>query len=105
MLCRVVRIRHRTGACAMLRFPLMRTGRALGQFPFVAEQVPEEVVAPLRWRRRPDDFQAAADRVAPFTRAKFAIPAEALLLDAGGFRLWAHQRHIAIAMGFADGVT
>ncbi len=67
----------------------MRTGRALGQFPFVAEQVLEEVVAPLRWRRGPDDFQAAADRVTPFARAKFALPAEALLLDAGGFRLWA----------------
>ena len=28
----------------------MRPGRALRQFPFVAEQVTEEVVAPLRWR-------------------------------------------------------
>ena len=89
----------------MLRLPLMRTGRALGQFPFVAEQVPEEVVAPLRWRRGPDDFQAAGDRVPSFARAKFALPAEALLLDAGGFRLRPHQRRIAGAVGFAEGVT
>src|SRR5271167_112302 len=89
----------------MLRFPLIRTGRALGQFPFVAEQVPEVVVAPLRWRRGPDDFQAAGDRVSRFARAKSALPAETLLLDAGGFRLWAHQRRITSAVGFAEGVT
>src|SRR5256885_14834193 len=83
----------------------MRTGRALGQFPFVAEQVPEEVVAPLRWRRGPDDFRAAGDRISPFARAKFALPAEALLLDADGFRLWAHQFRIASAVGLAERVT
>jgi len=43
----------------------MRTGRALRQFPFVAEQVPEEVAAPLRGRGGPGDLQAAADRVTP----------------------------------------
>src|SRR5258708_35658434 len=83
----------------------MRTGRALGQFPFVAEQVREEVVAPLRWRRGPDDFQAAGDRVTPFARAKSALPAEALVLDAGAFRLWAHEGRSASAVGFAEGVT
>src|SRR5271157_5767212 len=83
----------------------MRTGRALGQFPFVAEQVREEVVAPLRRRRGPNDFQAAADRVIPFARAEFALPAEALLVDAGRFRYWANQRRIASAVGFAKGVT
>src|SRR3984893_4370718 len=89
----------------MLRFPLMRTGRTLGQLPFVAEQVREEVVAPLRWRRGPDDFQAAGDRVTPFARAIFARPAEALLLDVAAFRLWTHQCGIAGAVGFAEGVT
>ncbi len=47
---RVVGVRHRACARAVLRLPLMRAGRALGQFPFVAEQVLEEVVAPLRRR-------------------------------------------------------
>src|SRR6202142_3908716 len=69
----------------MLRFPLVRTGRALGQFPFVAEQVREEVVAPLRWRRGPDDFQAAADRVTAFAAAICVFPAEPLLLDCSAF--------------------
>src|SRR5580704_13295739 len=100
-----MRIRHRTGACAILRLPLICTGRAFGQFPFVAEQVLEVVVAPLRWRRGPSHFQAAADRVTPFAYAKFALPAEALLLDAAGFRIWAHQRRITSAVGFAEGVT
>ncbi len=36
---RVVRIRNLTGAGTAFRSPLMRAGRALGQFPFVAEQV------------------------------------------------------------------
>ncbi len=67
---RVVRMRHRAGAGAILRLPLMRTGRALRQFPFVAEQVLEEVVAPLRGRGGPGDFQAAGDRVARLCRCR-----------------------------------
>src|SRR5271170_6245167 len=63
----------------------MRTGRTLRQFPFVAEQVGEEVVAPLRRRRGPDDFQAAADRVTTMTFAKFILPSESLILDVGTF--------------------
>jgi hypothetical protein len=43
----IVRVRHRVRAGVMLGRPLVGAGRALGQFPFVAEQVPEEVVAPL----------------------------------------------------------
>ena len=53
---RVVGMRHRFGARATLRRPLMRTSRALRQLPFVAEQVLEEVVAPLRRRHAPGDF-------------------------------------------------
>ena len=83
----------------------MRTGRALRQLPFVAEQVPEEIVAPLRWRGGPGYFEAAADCVAAFTGAKAALPAEALLLDAGSFRRWTHQCRITRTMGFAEGVT
>ena len=89
----------------MLRYPLVRAGRALGQLPIVAEQVPEEVAAPLRWRRGPGDFQAAGDRVTSLARAKAALPAQALLLDAGGFRLWAYQGGIASAVGFAKGMA
>src|SRR5262249_14815096 len=61
--------------------------------------------APRGRRRAPDDFRAAGDRVTPFARAKFALPAEALLLDAGGFRLRAHQCRIAGAVGLPEGMT
>src|SRR5260370_4845520 len=83
----------------------MRPSRALSQFPFVAEQVREEVVAPLRRRRGPNDFQAAADRVSAFARAKFALPAETLLFYAGGFWLLAHECRSATDMWFAGHVT
>ena len=102
---RVVGMRHRSGARATLRLPLMRTGRALRQLPFVAEQVPEEVVAPLRRRRGPGDFQTAGDRVTALARAKAALPAEALLLDGGRFRLGTHMGRGAGAVGLAEGVT
>ncbi len=102
---RVVGIRHGAGAHAMLRYPLMRTGGALRQFPFVAEQVPEEVVAPLGRRGGPGDLQAAGDRVAAFAGAEAARPAEALLLDAGSFRLGPHVFRIAGAVRLSEGVT
>src|ERR1022692_2772043 len=82
---RIVRIRHRTVPSAIFRCPLMRTGRTLRQFPFVAEQVAEEVVAPLRRRRGPNDFQTATDSVTTKTFAKFILPSEALILDVGTF--------------------
>src|ERR1700730_10350274 len=99
-----MRIRHRTVASTISRCPLMRPGRALGQFPFVAEQVREEVVAPLRRRRGPNDFQAAADCVATLARAKLALPTETLLLDAGGFRLCADECRFASTVGLAKGM-
>ena len=87
------------------RLPLLGAGRALGQLPFVFEQVLEEEVAPLRWRLSPGDFRAAGDRVFAFTCAIAALPAEALILDRSTFRLDADQRRIARAMGLAERVT
>src|SRR5580700_8205647 len=83
-------IRHRSFACAIFRCPLMCTGRALRQFPFVAEQVGEEVVAPLRRRGGPNHFQSAADSVTTVTFAKFIFPSEALILDVGAFWFVTH---------------
>ena len=83
----------------------MRTGRALGQFPFVAEQVLEEVVAPLRRRRAPSNFQAAADRVVAGAAAIGVVPAQALLLDGGGLGYGADILvRIGSAVGFAERV-
>src|SRR6266446_2111566 len=36
---------------------------------------------------------------------KLALPAEALILNRGAFRLWPHKRGIASAVGFAKGVA
>src|SRR6266567_2469628 len=105
MLRWIVRIRHRSGARTILRFPLMGTRRAFRQFPIVAKQVFEEVVVPLRRRRGPNYLKTAADRVCPFARTKFALPAEALLLDAGRLRLGTHERRITGTVGFAQGVS
>src|ERR1700739_4717616 len=88
----VERIRHRSVTCSVLRSPLIGSCRALGQFPFEAEQMLEVVIAPLRRRCGPDDFEAAGNRVTCFARAKFVLPAEILLLDGGGFRLSADVR-------------
>src|SRR4030067_428929 len=99
------RPKERAGACAPLRLPLMRTGRALRQFSFVAKQVSEEVVAPLRWRGGPSDLQAAGDRVTAFAGAEAALPTEALLLDTGRFWLRPDMGRRAGAVGFAEGVT
>ncbi len=53
----------------------------------------------------PGDFQAAGDRVAAYARAEAALPAEALLLDAGRFRIGPHMGRRAGAMGLAEGVA
>src|SRR6266478_7347725 len=68
----------------------MSTGRALSQFPFVAEQVGEEVVAPLRRRLGPSNFEAAADGVSTKTFTKFILPSQALVLNVGAFWFGAH---------------
>src|ERR1700690_4432691 len=86
----MVGIRHRAVACAIFRRPLLRTGRTLRQFPVVAEQVGEEVVAPLGRRLGPNDFQAAATRARTTTFPKFILPTEALVLDVGAFWLGPH---------------
>jgi hypothetical protein len=63
----------------------------------VAEQIFEEVVAPLGRRLRPGDFRAAGDRVAALARAIAADPAQALFLDGGSLGFRADQRRISPA--------
>src|SRR5512146_2633172 len=101
----MVRVRHRIDARATLRCPLLSTGGTPGQFPFVAEQVPEEVVAPLRRGGGPGDLQAAANGVTADAGAKTALPAQALLLDAGRFGLCAYKFCITSAVGFSKGMS
>src|SRR5579859_2628981 len=84
----------------------MGTGRTLGQFPVVAEQVVEEVVAPLCRGLGPSDFQAAADGVGTKAFAKFILPAEALILNGGTFWFGADiLSGNASAVGLAESVS
>src|SRR5215469_7216460 len=46
----------RAGSRSIFRGPLMRTSRALRQFPIVLEQALEKAVAPLRRRGGPNNF-------------------------------------------------
>src|ERR1700688_4373182 len=87
------------------RLPLLRAGRALGQLPFVFEQVLEEVVAPFRRCLRPGHFRPAGDGVGAEAGAMLALPAEALLLEGRAFRLGADQRWIAGTVSLAERVT
>ena len=92
-------------AARAFRLPLLRAGRALGQLPFVLEQVLEEVVAPLGRRLRPGDLRAAGDGVGAKAGAVLALPAEALILKGAAFRLRSDQRRVARAVGLAEGVA
>ena len=93
------------GSAGGLGNPLMRAGRAFREFPFVAEQVLEKVVVPLRGRGGPGNFQAAGDRVATHAGAVAASPAEALLVEAGIFGIGPHIGRRAGAVGLAEGVA
>ncbi|GEM_PF-1940518 len=93
------------GFADVFRHPLVRAGRALGQLPFVFEQVAEEVVVPLGRGGGPGDFQAAGDGVFANAGAEGAVPAEALRLQPGGFRIGADVRRRAGAVGLAEGVA
>src|SRR5471030_3307410 len=88
LLRRIVSVRDRFGA--VLGDPLVGAGGALGQFPFVAEEVLKEAVAPLRRRAGPGDFQAARDRVAALATAEAVLPAQPLILEIGGLGLGTH---------------
>src|SRR5215467_10361859 len=100
VLRRVMRVRHRSGSSSVFRDPLVRACWTLCKFPFVLEQVLEEVVAPLSWSRSPSDFEAAADRISGFAGFEFALPPQPLLLDGGGFWLRTHIVRWASSVGF-----
>src|SRR6185437_12318948 len=76
----IMRIRHGTIACPVFWPPLMCAGRALGKFPFKAEQVVEEIVAPLSRCLGPGDFQTAADGISAETFAELILPTKTLVL-------------------------
>jgi hypothetical protein len=100
-----VRVRNRAFTGAVLRLPLVRTSGTLGELPLVAEEVREEVVAPLGGRRGPRHLETAGDRVAAVATFVAALPAEALQLEACAFWLDADMcAGIGGSMRLAEGV-
>ena len=59
----------------------MSTSGTLCQFPFVAEEIVEIAVAPLRRRACPSHFEATGDRVIAMASAIAVFPALALLFN------------------------
>ena len=78
---RVVGIRHRALGLGILGRPLEGAGGALGQLPFIVEQVVQEPMAPLRRGVGPGALEAAGDRVAALAAAEAVLPAKALQLE------------------------
>src|SRR5689334_3796786 len=85
--------RDRAFTGTVLRLPLFRASGALGQLPLVLEQVLEEIVAPLGWRRRPRDLETAGDRMSANAGLITALPAESLLFEIATLRFPADVRH------------
>src|SRR6202012_1628286 len=79
--------------------------RALRELPLVAEQVLEEVVAPLRRRGRPGDLETARDRVHAHAAVEAALPSEALRLELARLRIGAHVRRGAGPVRLAEAVA
>src|SRR6267154_2938727 len=97
---------HCASTGATFRFPLMRTCRALGQFPFKAEEILEKVVTPFRWRRCPGSFKPTRNGIYTVAAAKSISPAEALLLNVGGGRFSLNIFcRIGCTVRFAEGVS
>jgi hypothetical protein len=65
----------------------MGAARSLDQFPLITEQGLEVAVVPLDRIGSPGAFDSAADGVFALAGAEAVLPAEALFLDAGAFRL------------------
>ena len=87
------------------RTPLVGTGGALGEFPFVVQQQVEVTVVPFRGVGGPSAFDAAGHGVATHAAGGVVLPAKALLVDLGALRCRTVVFGAAIAVGFTDGVT
>ena len=98
-------IGDRARAGPVFRRELPRACRALGQFPLIAVQGLQEGVVPRRWCRRPDDLEAAGDRVLAHAGAERALPAEALQFEGAALGFGTDEVAVARAVGLADRVA
>ena len=85
--------------------PLVSTRGALGQLPIIFQEGLQVAHIPFCRPRFPSALGAAADGVTRFAGAKAALPAEAHLLNGGGFGLGTDQSGIASAVTLAKGMA
>ncbi len=106
LLRRVVRVRdHVLSGLHVLGQPLRGAGRALDQFPLVAEEHVEVAHVPLGGVGLPCAFDAAGGGVHALAGAEAVLPAQALLFERGGLRFGTHQLRVARAVRLAEGVS
>src|SRR5205823_5262509 len=89
---RVVCVGHRVRTGAVLRLPLLGTGRTFGELPLVPEKGFEEAVVPGDRGGRPRALQPAGDRVLALAAAEGVLPAQPLALQVGALGLGTHVR-------------
>src|SRR5665213_1040030 len=102
---RNVSVRNGVRRGASFGLPLVSAGRALAQFPLVAEESLEKAVVPFDWSRCPRAFKTAGDGVGSDTGAKTVAPAKPLLLDRCAFRLSADICRSRRAVSLAERVA
>src|SRR5206468_12644294 len=101
-----VGVGHSVGTGAVLRGPLVRTGRALHELPLVAEERLEVAVVPAHRGGRPRALKPAGDRVGTLAAAMAVAPPEALLRQGGAFGLGTDVLvRVGRAVGLAEGVS
>ena len=101
---RAVGDRHQILVGDILRCPLPRARRTLGEFPFIAEEHVEIAVVPTRRCGSPRPFKATCRRMHANTAPEGIPPSETLLLDARTLRLRANQGRVPRTMALAEGV-
>ena len=85
--------------------PLLRSGRALLQLPFVAEQVIEEGIAPPGGGAGPGDLRPSAYGVIAHAGPVAALPAHTLFLDGSRLGFGTDQGRVAGAVALAEGMA
>ncbi len=97
-------VRYRIGSSPTLGNPLPCPRRTFHHFPIIFEQRIEIAVVPLCRRRRPGPFNPAGNGIDADPRLKGALPAQALIYDAGSFWFRTHMGRVASPMAFAKGM-
>ena len=85
--------------------PDMRTGRAFGQFPFIAKKKIEIAIIPFCWMRCPRTFDTAGDGIASLARSMAADPAKTHFFNGGAFRLGTNKTGITRSMRLAKSMA